>query len=549
MTTYRPAIAASVAAGVVAIVAAACWQHWHVLGASPFPIGIDGYFYPIEVRSILEHGTLRYPASPLAFYWMAPFAAATDPIVGAKLGAALGCALIAVPAYGVGARLGGGSRGAGLIAAAIAALSAGSGFLAIEFVKQGIGLAVALAALWVVLVAVERPTARWITGAIAALALALATHKLAGALVVVVAAPVVLVRVRHRLRGRRLIYAVLAAGGLGLALVVLGLVAPQRFVAPHDLALLGDLAAGTARWSAPALVMPDRTLAFGHEALAGGCVALVAMAALVATRGQGSGRPGDRWGRDRWGRRRWTRPRGRRRRRPRCSPDPARPASPPRPAPVRGCSSGSGWRSRSRGSRSPIRRASGSGCGSPRSCRSRCARRCARASSRAGCALAARDRARARRDSRARSSRSSSRPHRTEGEVLTHPALAAAVIAAEGRIPAGATVIVPERHILFMVDWYTRAPVSLRPEPVPYAERVRLFGLAFIGGPDAPLDHALDAARTAAATDEAAAITPPLGLHAGHRNGLVLVTEPTWDWLLAHLPPASRAYFAAWPTI
>ena len=90
--------------------AISAWQRWQILDATPYPVGVDGYFYPIQVRSILEHGVLRYPASPVAFYWMAPFAAVTDPIVGAKLGAAIGCALIAVPAFGVGAKLGGSQR-------------------------------------------------------------------------------------------------------------------------------------------------------------------------------------------------------------------------------------------------------------------------------------------------------------------------------------------------------------------------------------------------------------------------------------------------------
>jgi hypothetical protein len=38
-------------------------------------------------------------------------------------------------------------------------------------------------------------------------------------------------------------------------------------------------------------------------------------------------------------------------------------------------------------------------------------------------------------------------------------------------------------------------------------------------------------------------------LHESYRNGLVLVAEPTWSWLLGHLPDRERAHFAAWPTI
>src|SRR5207302_493507 len=120
-----------IAGALVALVAWSLWQRWRLVTASPFPLGVDGYFYPIELRSLLDHGALQYPTSPLAFYLLAPFAAATDPITGAKLGAALFGAMIAVPAYGVGARLGC-SRGAGLVAAVLATTSVGSAYLTIE---------------------------------------------------------------------------------------------------------------------------------------------------------------------------------------------------------------------------------------------------------------------------------------------------------------------------------------------------------------------------------------------------------------------------------
>jgi len=32
------------------------WQRWRLLTASPFPLGVDGYFYPIQLRSLLERG-------------------------------------------------------------------------------------------------------------------------------------------------------------------------------------------------------------------------------------------------------------------------------------------------------------------------------------------------------------------------------------------------------------------------------------------------------------------------------------------------------------
>ncbi|MCA9674819.1 MAG: hypothetical protein KC464_07260, partial [Myxococcales bacterium] len=127
-------VAAAIAALLVTLVAWSAWNRWTFLTSSPYPMGIDGYFYPLQLRSLLDHGTLRYPSSPLGFWLMAPLAALTDPMTGAKLGAALFGALVALPTYAVGRRLGG-SRPAGLLAAALATPSAGSFYLTIEFVK------------------------------------------------------------------------------------------------------------------------------------------------------------------------------------------------------------------------------------------------------------------------------------------------------------------------------------------------------------------------------------------------------------------------------
>jgi hypothetical protein len=502
-----------------------------VLGATPFPVGVDGYFYPVQVRSLLEHGTLRYPSSPVTFYWMLPFAAVTDPITGAKIAAALGTSLIAVPAYGVGARFGGAlgtaaSRGAGFVAAVIAAMSASSGYLALEFVKQGVGLTVGMAALWAILRALDPvhdprvPSARiggahvfaWsrITLAVLAVVIVFATHKMAAGIVLVIATPLVIVRVRRELRGRRLLYALLLGIGVVVAIVIAGLVAPQRFVAPHDLALVAHLFGPSSHYDTPALVMPygGTELVFDHEALLGGLVALLAVAVLVLD-GQ---RAQPRLGRE------------------------LRIAG----LTIAGLAlaiaipflrvddpQGLGFRLRI-AAFVPLALCAAICAGElAHQVAQRAAHYVVPVLAVLAFAIFAVELA----------------EDRTEGQVLTHPTLAAAVSAAYGRIPANATVIVPERHILFMVDWYTRAEVSLRPEPIPRRYRVRLFGLVFIGGQDSPLDRALDAAR------RDPSIEPPLGLHPSYRNGLVLVSEPTWSWLLGHLPDRERAHFAAWPTI
>ncbi|MDQ3363845.1 MAG: hypothetical protein M3680_00230, partial [Myxococcota bacterium] len=131
---------------------------------------------------------------------------------------------------------------------------------------------------------------------------------------------------------------------------------------------------------------------------------------------------------------------------------------------------------------------------------------------------------------------------RTEGQILAHPAMVSALHALAGEVPAGDTIVIPERHIVFMTAWYTRARVTLRPESVAVERRWRMMPLAWIGL-DSPLDDALLAARSQPG------LRPPLGLHPRHPNGIVLVAEPTWEWVLRQLPPDLRTRWAAWRTI
>lgn len=481
------AVRIAIGIGLVLLTGYSAWQRWQALVVSPFPLGVDGYFYPLQVRALLEHGALQYPASPLTFWFMLPFAAATDPIAGAKLGAAIGPAVIALPAYALGTRLGR-SRGAGLIAAVLASMTASSQYLSTEFVKQGFGLTIGLTALWLLLRMLDRPSRPRIALFGVAVVATLLAHKLAAGLVLVFALPAIVEDARGRgaLRGRRLLYMLIAAA-FGLVVIsVLGVIAPQRFMSPADLALLR---LSHAEWSLPALALPRFTLVFGHEAAFGVAAAITAMITLAiraydhkqfATRVVALGAialamiiaiP-------------WL-----------AVDDPQ----------------GLGFRLRL-SAHVPL----------------------------ALCAAVATQLIPRYRDAicAAISIVLALRlpVDRTEGRVLMHPALVTAAMAAE--IPAGKTVILPERHILFMVAYYTHAPVSLRPEAVPHDDRVRMMPLAFIGA-DSPFDHALDEAR--------ALPDPPIGLHPRHRNGLVLVSEATWDWLIAKVGAGS--YWAKWPTI
>ncbi len=489
---------------VLAACALAAWRRWLFLAESPYPLGIDGYFYAGQLRAILEHGHLAWPASPLAFWAMAPLALVTDPIIGAKLGAAIGGAAAGLPAYALGKRLGG-ERGAGLIAAAIVTTSAGSFYLSIEFVKQGVGLTIALAYLVALVRALEHPTRARLAVAIGALVATALTHKFAAGLALAVSVPAIAVELRARgqLDRRRLIrLALIAGGGLAFAAVV-GVLFPERFLGPRDLDLIAALFADEARWSAPALALPRHDLVMGYEAAIAGGLALIAIAVALAPA--------------------WL----------------ARPAV--RPA-ERGLALGfaglalliacpwldvgdpQGLAFRLRlAAFVPLAIAAVAVVGTIAvqvPARLRLAGLAVVAAAIVGVQPARRE----------------------EGVVRAHPAMVAAVRALDGVVPRGDAVVVSERHIAFMAAWYARVPVALDPTTIAPAHRWRLMPLAFIGN-GSPLDRALLAARAQPG------LVPPRGLHPRHPDGLVLVPEATWEWVLAQLKPKARAYYAAWHTI
>lgn len=550
------ASALAVAAALAALVAWSFSVRYGILTETPFPVGIDGYFYPIQLRSLLDHGSLAYPASPLGFWLMAPLALLTDPITGAKLGAALFGALIALPAYGLGARLGK-SRGAGLVCAALATTSAGSMFLTIEFVKNGIGLTIGMTALWLVLRALEKRTVLRLGLAAAGVIGAFLAHKMAAGIVVLIAVPAAIAEAAEagELRGRRLLYALGRMAVLLIITVVIGLAFPERFLSPGDASLSRSLL-GPADWSLPALATRNVTLSMGSEAAIGAVLAVLAAITLV--------RPDVVFQIARaviegllalrrttsvvWLVRRVTAAKENRRDEPAAGDEAAAKAA-------RDDSASTKLR---RGERiaSWVIVALGLAIALPWLAVSDAQglgfriRIIAFVPMALCAAIVARAFVLAMRRWIAEAVLAAialaivlAMPHRrVQGQILAHPAMVAAVEGLAGRIPDGGIAIVPERHIAFMVTWYTGAPHRLRPESVPRDKRWRVMPLAFIG-PGSPLDDALIAAR------REPAIAPPIGTHPGHVNGLVIVPEATWEWILQHLPAPTRDYFTRWPTI
>ncbi|HUH01549.1 MAG TPA: glycosyltransferase family 39 protein [Kofleriaceae bacterium] len=501
---------AAAAAVVIGLVLWAALVRWRFLAASPYPLGIDGYFYPIQLRSLLEHGTLYYPSSPLAIYLMAPLAALTDPITGAKLGAALGTAAIAIPMYLVGKRVSG-DRAAGLMAAVLAVTSAESFYLTVEFVKNGFGLTALVAYLAVLGWALEAPSRRrWAAVGVALLA-ALLTHKMAATLAVVFTLPVAIVVARER--GWRLHWsdrkvrgaAAGAAAAVAIA-VAIGIAAPDRFVGAKDLALFGALFRADHDLTIPVLdIGRGRPLRFGHEAAIAGVLGLAVLAWILVRRLRG----GD------------------------ASSVPARDRALVIGPALLAAALAIPWLDISDPQGLPFR------------ARLVAFVPLAICAAYLATALAARVSA---------STRAalligfaagwivSRPPTSTEGMVEPEAHMVAAMRAARDLVPPDHRVICPQRNLMFMYTWYTDRAARLRPEPVEPARRWRLLPSRLI---HPLLIKAIDHLRA----HPVDGIPPPRGLHPRHENGVILFRETTWAHLMTQVPPKVREIYLRWKTI
>jgi hypothetical protein len=255
---------------------------WQFLNASPHPFGIDGYYYSIQLRSLLAGEGLYYPSAPLAFYLMLPFTAFAEPISAVKLSAALWTSLAAVPAYLIVKRLTG-ERGAGLVAAALVAVSEQSFYLCTEFLKNGIGITLALACAASLGASLDDRSghpARRIIPPLVLLGATYATHKAAFGLCVLFGLPPLAIwvvrRIRNtgdRVRRRRWIgWSAASVVCVSLVIVVAGLILPRRFVSPADLKLLP---------AATSVNAHDDALLLGTEVTYGAYVALALVGALA----------------------------------------------------------------------------------------------------------------------------------------------------------------------------------------------------------------------------------------------------------------------------
>ena len=466
-------------AAVVALAAWTFWDRWSFLGGSPLPMGIDGFWYPVQLRSLLEGNGLYYPAAPLTLWLMAPLAAVTDPVVGAKLGAALAGAALPVTAYWVGRRAACGERAGGLLAAVIVATSAGAFYLSTEFVKNAVALPIGLGAVAAVLRAAERPTRGRVAIAAVLLAATAASHALVLAFALVVLAPAVALRLSRGGEHRR----ALVAAGVVIGGGLVALVAMRA----HQVA---GLMSADADWSFAALRVGPRVLLFRHEvALAGAAGVAVLVIAVVTRRVAAVALGAAAW-------------------------------AVAVALPWLDVSDPDGMAFRLRlmsfvplAVLAPAVLARAAARLSPMT-------RMTIVMLVAGLALY--------------------RPGRYEAPVIqADPDLAAAVEAAHAHLAPGDVVVCPERHLVFMNVWYSGVETRLRPPTASTARVWRLIPMAYMSE---GLHAALDAARAADG------VAPPISLHRGHRNAVVLLPEATWSWVLDRMSGPERAYYDAWPT-
>jgi hypothetical protein len=483
----RPDFDVSVAFFLVAVSAWSTFARFRLLSSSELPIGIDGYYYAVQVRSVLQHGALRFSDAPLAFWYLATFSAIWGPFVGVKIGAALGCAAMA-PAMFLLARHVTTSTLAALCAASICAFGAGSFLLSAEFVKNGLSLTLWALASWLILRAEQHTSVGTASVALVAAAVAALTHTMAFGFLMLPVAACGLGRWAGALNSERLrdatpwvaLFAALSAICAGAA------AAPRLLARP-------------AAWQLPALVAGGATLKLGYEPLLAAMASAGALAVLSKS---------PRWSR-------------------------ARPTH--RVFVCLSCATGLviafPW----------LNVADPNGLGF----RLRIVAFLPLALNAAVVvgALVHRFGAAPRTGllrfalPTAICTVMSSNP--SEGIVRAQPAMASAVAKAGTFIETGQTVVVCERQLAFMAAWYTKASIALTSPGASGTWHWRLLTLTCIG-PGSALEQALDDARAQPR------LIPPLGLHEAHPNGVVLVADETWEWSMHQLDPQLRRRYEEW---
>jgi hypothetical protein len=466
---------------VSALVLAAFLARLQALRASPFPTGVDGFFYLLQIRSLLENGQLYSPSAPLVPWLMAGLSFVTGPVLAMKMVAALGSAALIIPGYLLAKRLSH-AVGPALMGAALLATSAQSIFLSTEFVKQAVGLSLALGFVAALAWLLDGPNWRRAllpAGLLVACALA---HKTAVALAVLWGSPLLLPRLW---RSRRALMACL----LGSLLLL-------WFVRKH-LAVLGQLFQSHPDFSFAVLTSQGRaSLVLGHEVAWAAALALLVFVFAWFRKSSQEPLPSLVWGF--------------------C----AFAIFQALPWINSTDDQGLGYRLR----------LAACACLAP-------------------CAAVLATQVLERLGPRLRLGIFTVviglvllRPWSShEGVVKAHPAMVEATGRLRGVLPPGSIVVIPERHTAFMTAYHGEVTVRLQPPATLDPEHT--FRLL----PGAAIRPGLAAALERMRSHPVPGIVPAISLHPLHPNGLVLFSEPTFQYLVAGLPTEEQSWYRAWP--
>lgn len=195
-----------------------------MLWQSPFATGIDGYYYVLQVKNLLQQGSLYLPDSSPVFYLLAlPAALGLHPVAAIKLVAALLATLPLVAGYYAASRLSGDTRW-GVVTACGLALVVSLPYMAIEFLKSlaSVSLLLLLTGLLANMEIRKAGPAR-IALLVLVLALTVLCHRLSAVVGLMLVACWLLLGHGRRLQRLILLAAGLVASGLLLFLVRGGL--------------------------------------------------------------------------------------------------------------------------------------------------------------------------------------------------------------------------------------------------------------------------------------------------------------------------------------
>jgi hypothetical protein len=150
-----------------------------------FATGFDGYYYALQVKSLIKNGVVLNRDNSIVFYLLRFFAFFfSDVVLANKIGAILLCSLAAAPFYLLARRLTA-SHLVAFVSALFLTLSFSQVYMAFEIVKNGVSMLFVVCALYCLARFFDRHYFK--AGALVFFALGFFTHKAAAGLLIVFA--------------------------------------------------------------------------------------------------------------------------------------------------------------------------------------------------------------------------------------------------------------------------------------------------------------------------------------------------------------------------